>query len=108
MAELDLASLNPYAQLLRNTTKQQIRLLKVIQNHSQRVECTLEVFDLDATPAYTALSYRWGSPSAKHGILINGHPSYVSDNLFYSWSRIVMKSAMITYGSTRYALPNRT
>ena len=80
---IEIASTNPYTQLPLDTTKQQIRLLKVLRNGSGTVQCTLEVFDLDVVPPYTAVSYRWGFPNAEHANFINGCSSLVSDNLFY-------------------------
>lgn len=43
----------------------------------------MEVFDLDAAPTYTTLSYKWDSLSTEHVISINGCSSMVSDDLFY-------------------------
>ncbi|KAH6629704.1 heterokaryon incompatibility protein-domain-containing protein [Boeremia exigua] len=82
MSAFELTSVDLYSQLLLDKTRQQIRLLKVIRSTSGPVECTMEVFDLDTSPPYTALSYRWGSPIAEHTVFVNGHLSLVSYNLF--------------------------
>lgn len=65
-----------------DTTKRQIRLLKVSRSDSADIEGTLTTFDLDVAPEYTAVSYRWGSPIADHTILVNRHPLRISANLF--------------------------
>ncbi|KAF2033381.1 hypothetical protein EK21DRAFT_109174 [Setomelanomma holmii] len=64
--------------------KTHMRLLKVIQgNLNQRISCTLSAWPLSSVPAYTAISYTWGSPSDTATILIDGKPKVVRRNCEY-------------------------
>lgn len=77
-----------------SNSERQIRLLKIVNppNRSSGskeidIECTIEQHDLgDADspdwPRYTAVSYTWGSGSAKHKILVNNEPFLVRSTLF--------------------------
>lgn len=53
----------------------QIRLLRLLpkdpQDRNDALEVSLETFDLVAAPAYTALSYEWGSTSNQASILVD-------------------------------------
>ena len=76
-------------------TDSSIRLLKIhgASGREQEIECTLQSFDLDDEPCYTALSYTWGPPvkfpdsqdesyaSEVRPILCNGQPFSVPPNL---------------------------
>lgn len=74
---------DPYAHQPLDTATRQVRLLKIARSSSGPIEGTLEIFDLDAAPKYTAVSYRWGSPIADHGVTVDGRTLRVSANLFY-------------------------
>jgi hypothetical protein len=49
--------------------RKQIRLL----SFESRDRLSLETFDIDDAPPYTALSYTWGEPSSEHSVWLNGH-----------------------------------
>ena len=53
-----------------DTSKQQIRLLKVHDDKDDPVRCSPESFDLNTVPAYTALSYMWGTSGPVRHVLI--------------------------------------
>jgi hypothetical protein len=84
MSDCDLTFPNSYLHHSLDTTKQQIRLLKVIRSTSGPIECTLQIFDLDANPKYTALSCRWGSPITDYTVFIDGQSLRISSTLSYS------------------------
>lgn len=65
-----------------DTTKQQIRLLKLAQNSSGPISCTVNTFDLNDAPPYSALSYTWGHPMEVFEIFLNGQTFQVRNNLF--------------------------
>jgi hypothetical protein len=62
----------------------QIRLLVIAPGRpSEQLVCTLRLTDLGAhTPAYTALSYTWGSDHIRRHISLNDSPYTVTRNLF--------------------------
>ena len=60
-----------------------IRLLRILPALSTTViRCRLEEFSLCRAPAYTALSYTWGSPHGTHQIYVNDHQLSVPKNLW--------------------------
>ncbi|KAF1830797.1 HET-domain-containing protein [Decorospora gaudefroyi] len=73
-----------------DTTKQQIRLLKLHRLpptfaallHTDAVHCEIETFDIDTAPAYIALSYTWGDPAYSRIIYLDNRPFRVRTNLF--------------------------
>jgi hypothetical protein len=73
-----------------------IRLLRKHTHDDPRVyHCTMEVFDMDNVPPYTALSYTWGTPAAdtelhdeyQFAIICNDRLVHVTENLFMALRR---------------------
>ncbi|PMD47950.1 HET-domain-containing protein [Hyaloscypha variabilis F] len=70
-----------------------IRLLQIIQDHTEHLSITLDAFPLDNLPEYEALSYTWGKatcedpdhdpndPGSSRQILIHHRPFTISENL---------------------------
>ena len=52
--------------------KDEIRILRLVENAEVTVSCTLENVSLKCSPKYKALSYCWGAETEKKNILING------------------------------------
>jgi hypothetical protein len=67
-----------------NTSKQQIRLLKVEKTGSSTnpPRCSVQIVDLATAPRYIALSYTWGPPDPIHRILVDNSRFDVRDNLY--------------------------
>jgi hypothetical protein len=66
-------------------SKQQIRLIKLLPQKSCSqpvIHMSITVFDFESAPAYTALSYTWGSPTPTTTIFIDGHSFQVRGNLY--------------------------
>jgi ankyrin repeat protein len=60
-----------------------IRLLKILPASSTaEIRCQLDEFILHESPAYTALSYTWGSQHGIHQIYVNDYPLLVPKNLW--------------------------
>lgn len=74
-----------------------IRLIKI---HTELVRgdisCTLQQYESDssARPAYVALSYVWGDPTATHTVCINGMVCRVHHSLWQFLNRTRMNEAM--------------
>ena len=47
-----------------------------------RIECRLQVVDLDASPQYIAISYTWGQAGDETEILVDGHCILIRRNLY--------------------------
>lgn len=66
--------------------RKQIRLLNISNDTGsgirRLISCSLTVFSLDDAPAYTALSYEWGSQNDRRIICLNGFTTIVRHNLF--------------------------
>jgi hypothetical protein len=69
--------------------KEQIRLIYLVKipkrsskSKQLPVECTMEVFDINKAPSYTALSYMWGPTAPVRDIFIDNQPFSVRQNLF--------------------------
>src|SRR5690242_11086058 len=73
----------PYKHQQLGSWKQQIRLLKIKQDKSGPVHCTLEIVNLKTAPLYAALSYTWGPESPVCNIIIDGKLLSIRPNLFY-------------------------
>jgi ankyrin repeat protein len=70
-----------YRQL--DASRHEIRLLKFVDSlESEGEKCSIETFPLDGVPSYTAVSYAWGSRSTHRKIELNGHSTYVAENLW--------------------------
>ncbi|KAK5729433.1 hypothetical protein LTR17_011963 [Elasticomyces elasticus] len=67
-----------------DTTKPSIRLLKVlpVTDQDKRVRVALHTTDLEASEAYDAVSYMWGSDSTLHEILIDDKIALVRQNIW--------------------------
>jgi hypothetical protein len=67
----------------RSLRKERIRLLRILPaSSSAEIRCQLDDFSLRRPPAYTALSYTWGSQHGIHEIYVNDRPLLVPKNLF--------------------------
>ena len=69
-----------------DTQRQQIRLLYVLPSSAELV-CSLEVFELDSAPQFSALSYTWGEAEQEHAILVNYSLLVVRKNCWYVLSQ---------------------
>lgn len=59
----------------------QIRLLRILGDAStEDVECSLDVYDIDTAPSYTAISYTWGPVTPVRRITINRARVIVREN----------------------------
>ncbi|KAK7228185.1 hypothetical protein V2G26_000355 [Clonostachys chloroleuca] len=66
-----------------------IRLLKIYPgSSSDRLICELSPCDLEANPAYTALSYVWGDPTKSAELTCSDHVCKIAQNLFDGLRRI--------------------
>jgi len=65
-------------------TRQQIRLISILPEHSGEIKCRLKnaFLDDDTAPDYRALSYMWGPPEPLKRISINGRSLEVRQNLY--------------------------
>lgn len=62
--------------------KSEIRLVTLLPgNPSDAIQCTLSTASLDDNPAFKALSYVWGDPSATKPITVDGEPFDATLNL---------------------------
>lgn len=69
-----------YSQL--DPQKSEIRLVTLLPGKPcDSIRCTLSTASLDQNPAFTALSYVWGDPSATKPITVDGEPFDVTLNL---------------------------
>jgi hypothetical protein len=67
----------------RSLRKERIRLLRILPvSSTAEIRCQLDDFSLRRPPAYTALSYTWGSQHGIHEIYVNDRPLLVPKNLF--------------------------
>lgn len=64
-----------------DTTKQQIRLLKVIRENDSPIRCVISTSDIDTAPEYRALSYTWGSREPGFYVLVQGKRLEIRPNL---------------------------
>ena len=106
----------PFIRWPPNTTRQQLRLLRLLQTSKEerRPAYELHTFDIKESPAYKALSYTWGVPSPICTIYVDSLPLLVRPNLYdflhrytdtgYVWiDQISSISKMITRRITRSA-----
>ena len=61
-----------YKHQLLDTSKDEIRLLKLSRETDGPVHCEVKVFPFECAPKYIALSYRWGPPLPLHDLYIEG------------------------------------
>ncbi|KAJ4288624.1 hypothetical protein N0V90_011861 [Kalmusia sp. IMI 367209] len=61
---------------------QQIRLLRIIENEQQIVQCTIRTYSIADAIEYYALSYTWGHDAAANEISINGSKYLIHKNLW--------------------------
>lgn len=73
----------PYKYQSLEIWRQQIRLLKVKQDNSGLVHCSLQTSELKAAPLYAALPYTWAPKSPACSILVDGKLLSIRPNLFY-------------------------
>jgi hypothetical protein len=64
-----------------DSSKRQIRVLRISTVPSTAIHCELEVASLDDEPDFTALSYCWGPALHPVNIIVNGHNISVTQNL---------------------------
>jgi hypothetical protein len=72
----------PYSYQPLDTSRQQIRLLKVVPAHSGQIDGHLRIFNFEDVPLFTALSYTWGPKGDEKSILIDGGSMLVRHNLY--------------------------
>ncbi|KAF2008771.1 HET-domain-containing protein [Aaosphaeria arxii CBS 175.79] len=65
-----------------DTSKHQIRLLRIDTSSGKPMHYRLEIFDYESVPRYAALSYTWGNDASKNAIFIDGKPFQILPNLF--------------------------
>lgn len=76
----DDAPLHPYYSQPLDSARKQIRLLSILRE-DRRLRLEACTFDLATAPAYTALSYTWGSPKPEYHLSIKGTYLAVRENL---------------------------
>lgn len=91
-ASAALDTIPSYTHQALDTTKEQIRLIKLRQALPREhvnaadapppVACDMATFDLDTAPEYIALSYVWGDPDTLQPILVNNKTMHIRQNLF--------------------------
>lgn len=72
--------------------KDQIRLVRILDDDASGVACEIEVFFQSECPEYQALSYTWGSPTPVHSIKLNGKDFPVRENLWSFLYHVTSKS----------------
>lgn len=89
----DGLSISQYKHQPIDSQEEQIRLLQIIDNHSDNISTTLRTFNLKECPDYVALSYTWGAPSLTRSIQIDGCAFTIRQNLwdFFDQVRHVRK-----------------
>ncbi|KAF2752143.1 HET-domain-containing protein, partial [Sporormia fimetaria CBS 119925] len=73
--------------------ERQIRLLQVREKIGG-IHCALQVFSLDACPAFVTLSYVWGHPDTQYDITLNGRRFLVRQNLYAALYHIAKHIAL--------------
>jgi hypothetical protein len=83
-ARADRYVYQPLDHTRRQTRLIHLELLSVYDDPatSGPIECTMEIFDLDKAPPFTALSYTWGPAAPSNQMLVDGKPVTVRENLF--------------------------
>ncbi|KAK5660580.1 hypothetical protein OQA88_13138 [Cercophora sp. LCS_1] len=71
-----------YKNLSLRKEAHEIRLLRIQDDASQRISCSLERVSLDDAPRYIALSYTWGKAKSQTPILVEGEPFQPHYNLY--------------------------
>jgi hypothetical protein len=61
-----------------------IRLLRIQIRANDRVERSLEVYDLESSPPSIALSYEWGEDSSPRTVHLNNNDVVVRKNLCWA------------------------
>lgn len=76
-------------------TSNTIRLLRVKRRlfRNTFISCTLQEFQIDTSPQYTAVSYVWGTGSAEHTIQLQGRSFQVRQNLWDFLSQMRSKGS---------------
>lgn len=72
-----------------DNSRKQIRILRLYRGFwTDPIRCDTFVVNLSDKPAYTALSYVWGTESTRRQITLNGGPFPVTPNLFAALRRL--------------------
>ncbi|KAH7411739.1 heterokaryon incompatibility protein-domain-containing protein [Phaeosphaeria sp. MPI-PUGE-AT-0046c] len=71
-----------------NASQHQIRLLRFRQQ-GEEIQCEVSVFDIEAAPAYRALSYTWGPPLPTFDVHIDGKRHLIRGNLYRFLQKIL-------------------
>lgn len=72
---------NPIIHQSISKASRQIRLLRILSDTStEDIECSLDVYEIDTAPSYTAISYTWGPIAPECQIIINGAKTTVREN----------------------------
>ena len=79
-----LAHNDVYKYQALDTTKRQIRLIKLEKNASSKLppRCSIYAFNLASAPKYIALSYTWSPPNPSHRIMVDNKTFEVRENLY--------------------------
>jgi hypothetical protein len=83
MAYDPLPNVLPHTHTPLANAKGQFRLIKLEQSSDDHVPvcCEIQVFDIDTSPPYSALSYTWDLPPPTRTIFINSKPFEIRENL---------------------------
>ncbi len=81
MAKLSVSTAERFHYEALDSSKQQIRLLK-IQSSERQPQFEIEPFELADAPSFKALSYTWGEPSSAFDVIIDDDHIRVRENLF--------------------------
>jgi hypothetical protein len=78
-----LAEPLPYEYQPLNSSKKQIRLIKLSPQHDDGIiHCDLETYDFEDAPEYVALSYTWGPSKPLFNVYVENQSIQVRENLF--------------------------
>jgi hypothetical protein len=74
----------PYTHEALQEAREQIRLVMIQRaRFDEPLAVHVQVFDLEAAPRYSALSYTWGSANRLHRIAVDGKCLDIRENLFH-------------------------
>jgi hypothetical protein len=78
-----LAEPLPYEYQSLNSSKKQIRLIRLSPQHDDGIiHCDLETYDFEDAPEYVALSYTWGPSKPLFNVYVENQSIQVRENLF--------------------------
>jgi hypothetical protein len=79
-----------------------IRLVEILPDSAgSEVRCKFHVRSVDNCPPFVALSYTWGDPLPVKGIIVDGAPNSVRENLFLALQTLRNEDAMLPASAFR-------